>query len=48
MLLYPTIDKSINEHGIIQEYELYFSTIDFMQDNNIIKKDLLSLFPQFY
>lgn len=44
MLLYPTINKSINEQVTIQEHKLIFCTIDLTQNANSIKKNLFSLF----
>ncbi|MCX8579716.1 5-methylcytosine-specific restriction endonuclease system specificity protein McrC [Gilliamella sp. B2717] len=43
MLLYPTVDESINEHTLIQGHQLNFSTIDLRQENMKIKDCLLSL-----
>ncbi|QYN45444.1 5-methylcytosine-specific restriction endonuclease system specificity protein McrC [Gilliamella sp. ESL0441] len=46
MLLYPTVDESINEHTLIQGHQLNFSTIDLRQENMKIKDCLLSLLAQ--
>lgn len=46
MLLYPTVDESINEHALIQGHQLNFSTIDLRQENLKIKDCLLSLLAQ--
>lgn len=46
MLLYPTVDESINEHTLIQGHQLNFSTIDLRQENLKIKDCLLSLLAQ--
>lgn len=44
MLLYPTVNKSIYEHVIIQGHKLIFCTIDLTQDAQSIKTSLLTLF----
>ncbi|OOX78674.1 5-methylcytosine restriction system specificity protein McrC [Snodgrassella alvi] len=46
MLLYPAIDENINEHVIIQNHIIRFSTINLQEDSSLIRKNLLHLLSQ--
>ena len=46
MLLYPAIDENINEHVIIQNHTIRFSTINLQEDSRLIRKNLLRLLSQ--
>ncbi|WP_370578700.1 5-methylcytosine-specific restriction endonuclease system specificity protein McrC [Snodgrassella alvi] len=46
MLLYPAIDENINEHVIIQNHTIRFSTINLQEDSKLIRKNLLRLLSQ--
>lgn len=46
MLLYPAIDENINEHVIIQNHIIKFSTINLQEDSSLIRKNLLHLLSQ--
>lgn len=46
MLLYPAIDENINEHVIIQNHIIRFSTINLQEDSSLIRKNLLRLLSQ--
>ena len=46
MLLYPAIDENINEHVIIQNHTIRFSTINLQEDSSLIRKNLLRLLSQ--
>nr|WP_279032529.1 hypothetical protein [Snodgrassella alvi] len=46
MLLYPAIDENINEHVIIQNHTIRFSTINLQEDSSLIRKNLLHLLSQ--
>lgn len=46
MLLYPAIDENINEHVIIQNHTIRFSTINLQEDSRLIRKNLLHLLSQ--